>query len=106
MPIRRLTVPTFQVLSELASQLGGERYGLELCKATGLSSGTLYPILARLEGDGWVTSRWEEPEHQEAEHRPRRRYYSLTSDGAVGLRDLVGRRTSLTMRFNHRGVIA
>jgi len=93
MPIQRVTQPTIQVLTTLMSRPGGEWYGLELCKATGLSSGSLYPILARLEADGWATSRWEEPEYQETEHRPRRRYYSLTRDGAAAVRDLLVHRT-------------
>jgi PadR family transcriptional regulator, regulatory protein PadR len=99
MPIRRLTDPTLRVLSELASRPGQEWYGLELCKATGLSSGSLYPILVRIEGEGWIRSRWEEPERQETEHRPRRRYYSLTADGVTGIRELAARSAARTARL-------
>lgn len=31
-------------------------YGLEIIRATDLPGGTVYPMLARLEAEGWVTS--------------------------------------------------
>lgn len=45
-------------------------------------SGTIHPILARLEQAGWLESRWEEIDPSE-KGRPRRRYYRFTSDGAA-----------------------
>ena len=42
------------------------RFGLELIRATGRASGTLYPILARLEDAGWVESEWERVDPSEA----------------------------------------
>ena len=47
-------------------------------KAAGLPSGTLYPMLARLEDQKLVTSAWETP--QAGGERPRR-YYQLTGEG-------------------------
>lgn len=47
---------------------------------SGLPSGTVHPILARLETVGWLTSRWEDIDPR-AEGRPARRYYQLTPDG-------------------------
>jgi DNA-binding PadR family transcriptional regulator len=91
MAIVRVTHTTMQVLTELMGRLGDEWYGAELCKATGLPGGSLYPILARLETEGWVVSRWEEPERHQVQHRPRRRYYLVTSAGAVGIRRLMAR---------------
>ena len=38
--------------------------------------------MARLEGVGWVESRWENPDLSIEDGRPRRRYYQLTKDGA------------------------
>ncbi|WP_284742152.1 PadR family transcriptional regulator [Amycolatopsis sp. RTGN1] len=64
------------MLRELVSDPARERYGLELCAAAGLPSGTIHPILARLEKVGWLRSRWEEVDPAER-GRPRRRYYSL-----------------------------
>lgn len=52
----------------------GERHGAELSKATKLWSGTLYPLLLKLEDEGVIKSEWESPKPLE---RPRRRYYSL-----------------------------
>ena len=60
-------------------------YGLELMKATGLPSGSLYPVLARLERAGWVRSVREEIDPA-VEGRPARRYYQLTPDGLASAR--------------------
>ena len=54
------------------------RYGYDLMKAVGLKSGTLYPVLSRLEHEKLVTSGWEAPRHQG--ERPRK-YYWLTGEG-------------------------
>nr|WP_285485880.1 helix-turn-helix transcriptional regulator [Amycolatopsis taiwanensis] len=51
-------------------------YGLEICAAAGLASGTIHPILARLEKAGWLRSRWEDANPAD-QGRPRRRYYGL-----------------------------
>jgi DNA-binding PadR family transcriptional regulator len=77
----RLTRPTLMVLSAFLQDPTAERYGLDLSLETGLPSGTLYPILVRLEACGWVESRWEDIDPM-VERRPRRRYYRLTSDGS------------------------
>lgn len=79
----RMTQATQLVLRALLDDAAREMYGLELVAAAGLPTGTIHPILARLEGLGWVVSRWEELDPREA-GRPRRRYYKLTDDGAVG----------------------
>lgn len=57
-----------------------EHYGLDIADVAGLKSGSLYPILRRLEDHGWLSSRWEDLDPTE-EGRPRRRYYKLTVDG-------------------------
>jgi DNA-binding PadR family transcriptional regulator len=56
-----------------------ETYGFELARATGLPSGTIYPILRRLEDDQLIRSRWAEVET--TAQRRRRRYYELTAEG-------------------------
>src|SRR6267154_1323661 len=71
----RMTLPTQMVLRALLDEPTKQQYGLELCARAGLQSGTLYPILARLEQAGWIESAWEDPEVHLAEGRPRRRYY-------------------------------
>ncbi|MDP4509192.1 PadR family transcriptional regulator [Nonomuraea turcica] len=87
----RMTMPTQAVLRALLNDPARERYGLELCEQAEMPSGTLYPILARLEQIGWVESRWEDPETHVAEGRPRRRYYRITAHGAEQARDAIAR---------------
>jgi DNA-binding PadR family transcriptional regulator len=78
----RKTVQTLLVLQALMRDPGRELYGLELAEETGLLPGTAYPILLRLENEGWVISRWEDI-NPVAEKRPARRYYRLTASGAI-----------------------
>jgi len=77
----RMTVGVQAVLGALLQQPDTELYGLEIVKASGLEPGTIYPILQRLRGTGWVNDRWEDPEPAHAEGRPPRRYYRLTMEG-------------------------
>jgi len=65
----------------MLNDVTGEHYGLELSKEAGLPSGTIYPMLARLEKDQWVVSRWEDVDPS-SEGRPRKRLYQLTGRGA------------------------
>jgi PadR family transcriptional regulator, regulatory protein PadR len=81
----RFTLQVQLTLRALLDGLDRELYGLELVEATGLPPGTIYPIMARLEGAGWVTSRWEET-GEEPKGRPRRRYYRFTADGVAQAR--------------------
>lgn len=68
-----------QVLSE------GHGYGFEIMGVADLPSGTVYPLLRRLEASGLVRSRWEDEEKAHAEGRPARRYYELTGEGEAAL---------------------
>lgn len=86
----RMTIPTQLVLETLLADAGGELYGIEIGDRAGLRSGTVHPILARLEGVGWLESRWEDVDPQ-AEGRPARRYYRLTAAGAVAGRAALAR---------------
>jgi PadR family transcriptional regulator, regulatory protein PadR len=81
----RLTLQVQLTLRAMLDELDRELYGLELVEATGLPPGTIYPIMARLESAGWVSSHWEET-GQEPKGRPRRRYYRLTADGIAQAR--------------------
>ncbi|MFE6483095.1 PadR family transcriptional regulator [Streptomyces sp. NPDC057757] len=78
----RLTLPTCLVLQIFLKQPEEEIYGLQITRELELQSGTVHPILTRLEQAGWVESRWEDVDPR-YEGRPRRRYYRLSSDGAV-----------------------
>lgn len=75
-----MTMATQLVLRALLADPEEELYGSEIAEAAGLMSGTVHPILARLEGAGWVESRWEDVDPQVA-GRPARRYYRLTGEG-------------------------
>jgi DNA-binding PadR family transcriptional regulator len=79
----KITTQTLRVLEAVSS--GGEVSGAEIMRSTGLFSGTLYPILMRLETAGWLASRWEEDDPRTL-GRPRRRFYRLTADGAQSAR--------------------
>ena len=81
----RMTIPTQLVLRSLLEDPTRELYGIEIGAAAGLPSGTIHPILARLEGLGWVESRWEDIDTR-AEGRPARRYYRLTAAGVQSAR--------------------
>ena len=73
-----LTYQTALVLEALAR---GHHHGFEIMDVTGLSSGTIYPLLRRLDREGLVSSRWEKPAVARREQRPPRRYYQLTAAG-------------------------
>jgi DNA-binding PadR family transcriptional regulator len=64
----------------MLKQPTAEWYGFDLMRRTGLRSGTLYPILLRLEATGWLTSRIEDVDAAQI-GRPRRRFYRLTGEG-------------------------
>ena len=74
----RLTYPTALVLQAL---LQGHHHGFDIMDATGLPSGTVYPILRRLDAEGYVRSKWEKEGVARREQRPARRYYELTATG-------------------------
>lgn len=54
------------------------RHGYDLMKETGLSSGTLYPLLMRMTDQGLVEAEWREPAQP---GRPARHAYRLTAKG-------------------------
>ena len=63
--------------------------------ATGLPSGTVYPILSRVDRRGLVAASWEDPESHRSEGRPARKYYRLTAEGRVALSGAVERMRAL-----------
>lgn len=74
--------PGTTTLTLLAAIRDGDAYGLDLVERTGLSSGTVYPVLGRLRRRGWVEGVWEDQAVADREGRPRRKYYRLTPRGA------------------------
>ena len=81
--IRRVTAPTVDVLRVM---LGATTpvWGLQVIKLTQRLPGTVYPILERLESNGWIRSSWEE---DSARQGPRRRLYEFTAEGSVAARE-------------------
>jgi PadR family transcriptional regulator len=59
----------------------GCSYGFDIMDETGLPSGTVYPALRRMEGEGLIASQWESEKKALAEQRPARKYYRVTRSG-------------------------
>ncbi len=76
----RLTHATALVLQALATN---RRHGFQIMDVTGLPSGTVYPVLRRLERENAVESRWEDDEIASAAGRRPRRVYRLTESGQL-----------------------
>lgn len=81
----RLTTTVARVLRVFLEDPEVSRYGFDLMRQTSTPSGTLYPILARLERAGWITSEREAIDPA-VNGRPARRMYTLTADGAASAR--------------------
>jgi DNA-binding PadR family transcriptional regulator len=77
-PRLNLTYATALVLQALSQ---GSHHGFDIMDATGLPSGTVYPILRRLDREGLLESNWEEHIKAQREQRPPRRYYAITEAG-------------------------
>ena len=92
MASKPLPVGTVMVLHALGR---GHRYGFDVLEQTGLTSGTVYPALERLESLGLARSRWEEASLAHAEKRPPRRYFEITRDGKRVLIDALDRYKAL-----------
>ena len=72
--------PRARAVLECLSETGREwRHGYDLVRATGVKSGTLYPLLIRLEAQGYLEAQWQSPA---APGRPPRHAYRLTAQGA------------------------
>jgi PadR family transcriptional regulator, regulatory protein PadR len=74
-----MTTPIRLVLDALAhADPDDPLWGYKLTELTGLGSGTIYPILERLEAGMYVSARVETPRPGD---RPPRRFYELTGTG-------------------------
>ena len=74
---------------------GGDRFGFDIMDTTGLTSGTVYPTLDRLESVGFLTSHWEDTRTARRDKRPPRRYFDLTAAGAAALAEALTRYKNL-----------
>jgi|ERR1700722_3785732 PadR family transcriptional regulator PadR len=82
----RMSGPTLKILKFMIENPQGGRSGAEISKATKVGSGTMYPLLQRLEIANWIVGEWENIDPSDA-GRPKRRFYKLTPSGQVGARD-------------------
>jgi DNA-binding PadR family transcriptional regulator len=79
----RISPQTLHLLDALLDRPAEWRHGYALSQRTGISSGTLYPILTRLERLHWLETRWENPKGG----RPPRHLYRLTSQARAWARE-------------------
>ena len=91
--MRRLSITAVCVLQAIAD---GFQYGFDIIDTTGLPSGTVYPILRRIEEEGLVRARWEKESEARREQRPARRYYELTPAGVTRLGEARARFRAMT----------
>jgi PadR family transcriptional regulator, regulatory protein PadR len=76
----RITTQTLRVLGAFTLAPTEGLSGAAIAKRTNLRSGTLYPILFRLEQTKWLESEWEAGDPSEM-GRPRCRFYKITALG-------------------------
>lgn len=67
-----------RVLQALVEAGTSGRHGYDLCREADIKSGTLYPLLMRLEAQGYMTADWQAAE---TPGRPPRHVYRLTAQG-------------------------
>ena len=75
---RSLSPAARRVLAALACAGTAGRHGYDLCTETGVKSGTLYPLLIRLESQGYLAADWKA---SDVPGRPPRHVYRLTGAG-------------------------
>jgi DNA-binding PadR family transcriptional regulator len=73
----RISPQTLTLLEALLRHPANWHHGYALSQQTGLASGTLYPILMRLDKLRWLETGWEKPGNA---GRPPRHLYRLTSE--------------------------
>jgi PadR family transcriptional regulator, regulatory protein PadR len=93
----RMSLQTLRVLEVFLEDPTEQLSGADVNQRCGIASGTLYPVLLRLESAGWFVSQWESLDPSSA-GRPRRRLYRLTSSGL--------RRASEVFASFNRGALA
>ncbi len=87
-----LSLGTVMVLHAMAR---GCQYGFDIIEETGLTSGTIYPALEKLDQLGLAKSDWEDGRVAQQEKRPARRYYAISARGKQTLVEAMERYRSL-----------
>ena len=75
---RALSPHARMVLAALLDAGGRWSHGYELARLAQVKSGTLYPLLIRLEAQGFLEAEWQQPAEG---GRPPRHAYRLTASG-------------------------
>jgi DNA-binding PadR family transcriptional regulator len=75
---RSLSPAARRVLAALVQAGATGRHGYDLCREAEIKSGTLYPLLIRLEAQGYLVADWQA---SEVPGRPPRHVYRLTAAG-------------------------
>lgn len=75
---RTLSPAARRVLAALVRAGTPGRHGYDLCREAQIKSGTLYPLLVRLEAQGYLAADWQA---SEVPGRPPRHVYKLTAAG-------------------------
>jgi PadR family transcriptional regulator, regulatory protein PadR len=75
---------TLDILEALLARPSQWHHGYAISRQTSVLSGTLYPILMRLDKLGWLETKWEESVPQ---GRPPRHLYRLTGNGREWARE-------------------
>lgn len=85
--MRKARAPSKATRSALISLLNAPegKYGYEIMREVGIGPGTLYPMLARLEDQEILVSRWQ----ASIEGRPPRHIYELSEAGRIFAQSLV-----------------
>ena len=74
-------------MSVLASSPSAPKYGVQLCEATGLGAGTVYPLLSRLLSEGLIADVAPPPGAQTSGPGRPRVWYQLTKRGEACARE-------------------
>ena len=81
---RALSAHARRLLAALLAGGGSWSHGYELAQVADIKSGTLYPLLMRLEEQGYLEAEWQQPTER---GRPARHAYRLTASGIRLARD-------------------
>ena len=98
-----MSKPTVTVMEILLHDPLAWRHGYDISKDTGLKSGTLYPLLMRLSGLGYLASKWKPAEQA---GRPPRHLYRLTAAGIKLAREFLAERPVSASRTRLTGAVS
>ena len=88
---RALSSQARSILAVLLEAQGRWSHGYDLARQAGVRSGTLYPLLIRLDAQGYLEAEWQQPSQG---GRPPRHAYRLTAGGVELARAQSGIRTA------------